>query len=927
MLQKLWYQFWRCRQGGAVLYGGFTGVALMASVGATMTNLAWQEAQWEEIRAALRSSLSMSMDMLGEASTAAGQTALKKRVAELLTSLMPGLKVDSDDVTVAHRSDTGITTVTIGGTATYQFENLWGEGDTSAARQSLPNQTISAQLAADTLYEVAIAADMTSSMRYSIPDGDGNYIVKAQALRNAISAAIDLIEERNEQAANSVLAAVVPYGQAVNVADTSGAAETAAKKRYARMLAGVADTDSRAANTTRHWVDMFHDYGAGQNMGELQYRTLPLFRTTSSWNFHAAETVDISAQAPGFPSWSVQGKDFWNGCVMARWGAYWDEDARPQGTDSDTTENNLRTRVTTVTDTTTGDIKERTEVTDLGTGTSTVTERILWDADAPDSSNWPARADVDGWTPASNGLTNEPLHLSDAPPDIDDPHTRFTAYSWPDARVRGSADGRLEALLVEMLHPGTIDGGTQVSGSIHDKAQLEGSRRCRRRALERAVRDNDWSMRGRSDPSTHDNLRLALERRALKGGDGATGCPPQPILPLTRNVATLRSYAAALEVVDLHQTAPGGTLQHLGMVWGLRALSPLWQDVWSVSDGAGTDRPLRPCAPGETGTHCKQNVRKLILLIADGGIGLSVAPHKVGSDMAAQEEDRLYAEMRFNLGSSQPTDPPWTSDANLSKRNPHYQRDTASLQKGYCYLTETWAPDNGKYERARAATSASAFNNVVGNLTGIGNLSNLLNSFDQTFDRGSTASTAQRNQWTNAFVGLTAWDLFRGNDSKFLSDGSNVIDALMSAGGGWDGRPQGGGAACRLWSPFTAYGRVGDKMQIGGAPVEGVAPFAMRSAWPANARQLRAADTGPLALVGKGWLDDACRLAKERGVEVRAIFIGVAEDATASVNILRSCIREAGGTPDHLYTTPNAAQLKAAMEQVIQLGTTLRFLN
>ena len=50
------------------------------------------------------------------------------------------------------------------------------------------------------------------------------------------------------------------------------------------------------------------------------------------WNLRrTGVVVDVSRQAPSLDTgagpgrWVVDDEDFWNGCVMARWGAYWDE--------------------------------------------------------------------------------------------------------------------------------------------------------------------------------------------------------------------------------------------------------------------------------------------------------------------------------------------------------------------------------------------------------------------------------------------------------------------------------------------------------------------------------------------------------------------------------------------------------------------------
>ena len=90
----------------------------------------------------------------------------------------------------------------------------------------------------------------------------------------------------------------------------------------------------RARDTVGHWVDSFHSYGTGDDMGPLVSRDLPDFLAPADWNLRRSESEDVSGQVPSPGTWNVEGGDFWNGCVMARWGAYWDPAARPVFWDS-----------------------------------------------------------------------------------------------------------------------------------------------------------------------------------------------------------------------------------------------------------------------------------------------------------------------------------------------------------------------------------------------------------------------------------------------------------------------------------------------------------------------------------------------------------------------------------------------------------------
>ena len=940
------------------------GIAMLASVGAMMTNYAWREAQLEEIRGALRASVAATGALLARAGEAAIQQQIKDRVSKVISGLVDGLRVSKDDVSITTEAGRRIVTVTVGGSARYKFQDLWGGGGGGVGSFNLPDISVSVQIESFR-YEVAIAADLTSSMNYRISDGDGGYITKIQALRDAIDAAAAVLEARNSEVGGGVSAAIVPFGQAVNVADTSGSNQTAGKERYVYMLAGAEHSSTEAGNTTQHWVDIHHSYGQGDNMGELQYRTLPLFDGSSSWNFDQAETIDISTQVPAFPSWDAEGSDFWNGCVMARWGAYWNRDGWPSVDESAVTvscldDMNALENCEWVGDTDYTDVSgiscdgladakgvvscsvvkpENDDTTTpgsrrqamrryeaFGTGHGVLPDRLInigattngdfiWNGSSPDASFWPARKNVAAWTPASYSLTAEPLHLSDAPPDHGDPNTRFTAYSWPDARVLGTADARLQAIMAEFLLPtddGDGVGDSELVWSARDSVINVDLRRPNR--LTQGKHDNNWGIRGRVDPD-----RREVDRQVTSGGDGSSGCPGQPILPLTDSAATLRSAGSALEVVPIHQGTRGATMLHLGVAWGLRALSPLWRDIWGVSDSQGAARPLTPCADQEIGApadnpHCQQSVRKSILLLTDGVNGFGA----LGDGRVGYNQYVFFN--RENVG-------PWSND--LAQSNPEYGPNANS----WCeYITDDWrvtAYDN--LARAADRTTEAAFNSAMGGAFTSGvRLNRLLAAFDDVMVTSKSSgangrTSAQTSRWTTILSGITPWELFV---SGIRGASTNVVDQLMlpSNGFGFDGRPQHGGMACRLWSPFTAYGRVGDRMQIGGRPVEGVAPFALRASWSTTASGLNPSTGSPLSGLMDNWMDEACRIAAERDVEIRAIYIGDRTNTNA-IGRLRACLTAAGESQDNLYIAPTSAALKSSFEQIFNLGRSIRFLN
>ena len=430
--------FLRSRDAGAMLVSGGMGITLLAGVGGLMADYAWREAQWEELRSAIRASVSAAGALLGgtDAETIA---AIESRVGAFLPGLLPGMSVD--DVTVSHDAGTNVTTVTVEGDYTFRTL-LTGDGDVEEVDESV-------QVSLDVdKYEVAVALDVTPSMLsrlWATPPAPR--VVKLTALKNAMHSVFQVVDQAAANDPGSIMVSLVPFAVGVNVADTCNphpdtgvcrAARSEDKLRYVRMLAGVADSTSALLSAARaqsaHWVDTFHHYGAGSNLGPLQERKLPAnLLNNQDWNLRRTNVqIDVSAQAPNLDTgagkgiWVVDDEDFWNGCLMARWGAYWDTAARPAG----------------------------------------------WTAD--DTDNWPATKAVAAWTPASTALASDtPLHLSDAPPDASDPNTLFTAYSWPDARIGKTADHRLQGVMYELLGDASGIHGNRLSSTSQG--------------------DNDWS--------------------------------------------------------------------------------------------------------------------------------------------------------------------------------------------------------------------------------------------------------------------------------------------------------------------------------------------------------------------------------------------------------------------------------------------------
>ena len=58
-----------------------------------------------------------------------------------------------------------------------------------------------------------------------------------------------------------------------------------------------------------------------------------------------------------------------------------------------------------------------------------------------------------------------------------------------------------------------------------------------------------------------------------------SGCPRDEIVPLTNVRETVD-----LAIANLQPWAGGGTMTHLGAVWGRRLLASEWRDTWGLPE-------------------------------------------------------------------------------------------------------------------------------------------------------------------------------------------------------------------------------------------------------------------------------------------------------------------------------------------------------
>ena len=811
--------FVRTRKGGAMFIGGSLAMLAMASVGGMMSNYGWREAQEEEIEAALRAGVAASAHFM-RGDLIAAEDLIKERVADFMRGLLGDVTISKDDIVVDHDFATNRTTIRIEGGATYAFKNLWQAGRTAGA-ESIAGEQVTVAFDASQ-FEFALALDISRSMAF-IPTGWS--VTRIDALKDAIRTIAQTVDAVSKTNPGIVTLSLVPYSNVVNVADTSGTSQTDAKERYVRMLTGAEYSTQTSRDTEGHWVDTFHSYGTGDDMGPLASRSLPDFLSATEWDLHQAGTEDISDQAPTVGTWSFEGQDFWNGCVMARWGAYWDPDGRP----------------------------------------------VIWDP--ADASNWPATKTVAGWEPGSNSLVDLPLHLSDAPPDANAPSTRFTAYSWPDARIGGFADGSLNDVLHKTLDP-TYD-PTAFGYSL-------------------PTSDNHWHLRSQD-----------------RGG--SLLCPEAPIVPLTDDLTKLQAADRYNFVTWPSSTNWGQTFLHLGVVWGLRTLSPQWRDVWETKSASGDDLPRTPCLKGGTTQGCSQLLEKAIVIVTDGANYLG-DPRRGRS---SGNFDPATAITR-NPNSKIP-------ECRTLFRSGHYYAD---------YRAAMSVED--------PATFASNFDVGANGVFTPGGLSAVLDGFQEFHPTVSALNPGRpgdraaidmyRAVWETALDEMTPWQLFRGYDGNSPTESTDATDVLVDATNAFhlDGRPVQNGHYCRPMTPFSAYGRADELVRVGdGPPVSDVAPFSVPT-W------LRSSPTtdlqNPITNRLDDWFREACDIAGQRGVRIHAIYIGgdTRPWEQSVIALLEDCVdRGYGGNPvvDEVRATPTAQELKDTIEGIIDIRRTLRFVG
>ncbi len=812
-LARLIVAFARSRNGGAMLIGGSLAMLAMASVGGMMSNYGWREAQKEEVDAAMRAGVSASAHfMRGNLTTAEDQ--IKERIADFMRGLLGDVTIVQDDIVIDHDFSTNRTTIKVEGNATYAFRNLWAAGRVDDP-ESLTGEQVIVEFD-ESKFEFALALDISRSMGIKPA---GWKVTRLDALKDAIRTIAKTVDDLSKTNPGIATVSLVPFSNVVNVADTSGMLRTDAKERYVRMLTGAEYSAQTSRDTEGHWVDTFHSYGTGDDMGPLASRSLPDFLTATDWNLRQAEAADVSTQAPDVGTWNTRGEDFWNGCVMARWGAYWDPKARP----------------------------------------------VIWDPTNTD--NWPAKKKMADWEPGSTSTHDLPLHLSDAPPDAKDPNTRFTAYSWPDANVHGFADASLDRVITRTLDPTFTPHFPKLSRS-----------------------ENHWHLR-------------AADR------GGSLLCPEAFIVPLTDDLTALQT-AKTFDSVQLQsKTLSGQTFLHLGIVWGLRTLSPLWRDVWKTKSVSGDDLPRTPCLDGGTTQGCSQSVEKAIVIVSDGA-------NFFGDPRRGRSFGHFDA-------------------ANAITHNPNFGGGRChSIFRSTSHRTALSAEDATTFATNFDVDSSGVFTptGMSAVLDGFQAFHPVLSGLNSVIPSNQVVINKYRMVWENALEDMTPWQLFRGYDDNSPTKGTDAIDVLVDPKNifGLEGRPVQNGHYCRPHAPFSAYGRPDDLVRVGDRPpVEDVAPFSVPTwLWSSATADLQDPVTGRL----DDWFREACDIAGQRGVRIHAIYIGgnTRPNELAAIALLEECVdRGYGGNAleDEVYATPTANELKDAIEDTVDIKRTLRFIG
>lgn len=137
---------------------------------------------------------------------------------------------------------------------------------------------------------------------------------------------------------------------------------------------------------------------------------------------------------------------------------------------------------------------------------------------------------------------------------------------------------------------------------------------------------------------------------------------------------------------------------------------------------------------------------------------------------------------------------------------------------------------------------------------------------------------------------------------------------------------------CDYASVFGPYGRLGDPLYVGGAPVFGLSPWSvggLPSPYPTGTllERLRTWNVPWHRMVARlyDWWDASCTLAVARNIKVHTVFIGDENEWTRShIDALRRCSALTGG---EALVTPDPTTLDEVLGRLIRIRRTLRFVE
>ena len=247
-----------------------------------MIDYAWREAQWQEVRAAMRAAVAAAAPLFSGAPNAATTRQIQERIAGFASGLVADLDITPERVELTYDAATGVYTIVARGV--FPFERIWHGGrDPEPVADTIKVAQDSERI------EVAIAVDVSWPMEERTPWGDRQAPETRGYWRKfyMVSKALKEFADEVEGAGGNVMLSLVPYGATVNVADTCDpdprtgecrGRQTPDKIRYLKMVLGYDYDDPHTLGAlgefaprndpnNGHWVAAYHEYGVSSRSG------------------------------------------------------------------------------------------------------------------------------------------------------------------------------------------------------------------------------------------------------------------------------------------------------------------------------------------------------------------------------------------------------------------------------------------------------------------------------------------------------------------------------------------------------------------------------------------------------------------------------------------------------------------------------------